>query len=205
MAQDFSNNWEAFFSYSNIVDLDQSGNLIYAASDNSIFVYNTTLNTFETITTVNGLSGDSISQIHYSENKSLLVVAYENGLIQILPETGDVINIVSIRDKQSIAPADKRINEFLESGDLLYMATDFGIALYNLALLEFDNTYFIGDNGTQLQINSLDISGGFIYAATTGGGIRRASIANPFLLDFMNWSQLNTTDWDEMNSFNNEI
>jgi len=205
VAQDFSNNWEAFFSYSNIVDLDQSGNLIYAASDNSIFVYNTTLNTFETITTVNGLSGDSISQIHYSENKSLLVVAYENGLIQILPETGDVINIVSIRDKQSIAPADKRINEFLESGDLLYMATDFGIALYNLALLEFDNTYFIGDNGTQLQINSLDISGGFIYAATTGGGIRRASIANPFLLDFMNWSQLNTTDWDEMNSFNNEI
>lgn len=205
VAQDFSNNWEAFFSYSNIVDLEQSGDLIYVASDNSIFVYDTILNTFETITTVNGLSGDAISQIHFSENKNLLVIAYENGLIQILPEIGDVINIVSIKDKQTIAPANKRINEFLESGDLLYMATDFGIALYNLELLEFDDTYFIGDNGAQLKINSIDISGGFIYAATTGGGIRRASIANPFLLDFMNWTQLNADIWEEMTAFNNTV
>ncbi|MGJ8683251.1 MAG: two-component regulator propeller domain-containing protein [Nonlabens sp.] len=205
VAQDFSDNWEAFFSYSNIVDMEQSGNLVYAASDNSIFVYDTVLETFETITTVNGLSGETISQIHYSEAKNLLVIAYENGLLQIVPENGDVINVVAIRDKQTISPADKSVNEFLESGDLLYLATDFGIAIYNLELLEFDDTYFIGDNGAQLIINSIDISGGFIYAATNGGGIRRASISNPFLLDFMNWTQINADVWEEMTAFNNTI
>ncbi len=204
-AQDFSNEWEAFFSYSNIVDLEQNGALIYAASDNSIFVYDTVLQSFETITTVNGLSGESISQIHYSESKDLLVIAFENGLIQIIPATGDVINIVAIRDKQTISPADKSVNEFLENGDLLYMATDFGIAIYNLDLLEFDDTYFIGDNGAQLVIDSIDISAGFLYAATNGGGIRRASISNPFLLDFMNWTQINADVWEEMTTFNNSI
>lgn len=100
-AQDFSNEWEAFFSYSNIIDLEQDGDLIYAASENSIFVYDTVLNSFETITTVNGLSGESISQIYYSEAKNLLVIAFNNGLIQVVPETGDVINVVAIRDKQT--------------------------------------------------------------------------------------------------------
>lgn len=205
IAQDFSNEWEAFFSYSNIIDIEQNGDLVYAASDNSIFVYDTISQTFETITTVNGLSGEAISQIHYSETKDLLVIAFVNGLIQIVPATGNVINVVAIRDKQTIAPANKSINEFLENGDLLYMAADFGIAIFNLELLEFDDTYFIGDNGAQLQINSIDISAGFIYAATTSGGIRRASISNPFLLDFMNWTQINGDIWDEMTSFNNTI
>ncbi|GAK98964.1 Immunoreactive 84kD antigen PG93 [Nonlabens ulvanivorans] len=204
-AQDFSNEWEAFFSYSNIIDLEQDGDLIYAASENSIFVYDTVLNTFETITTVNGLSGESISQIYYSEAKNLLVIAFNNGLIQVVPETGDVINVVAIRDKQTISPVEKGVNEFLERGDLLYMATDFGIAIYNLELLEFDDTYFIGDNGSQLAVNSIDVFGGFIYAATSNGGMRRASISNPFLLDFMNWTQINNDSWDEVTTFNGSI
>lgn len=204
-AQDFSNEWEAFFSYSNIIDLEQNGDLIYAASENSIFVYDTVLNSFETITTVNGLSGESISQIHYSESKDLLIIAFNNGLIQVVPETGDVINVVAIRDKQTISPTDKGVNEFLERGDLLYLATDFGIAIYNLELLEFDDTYFIGDNGDQLSVNSIDVSGGFIYAATSNGGMRRASISNPFLLDFMNWTQINNDSWDEVTTFNSSI
>ncbi|MEP2969564.1 MAG: hypothetical protein ABJO82_08540, partial [Nonlabens ulvanivorans] len=204
-AQDFSNEWEAFFSYSNIIDLEQDGDLIYAASENSIFVYDTVLNSFETITTVNGLSGESISQIYYSEAKNLLVIAFNNGLIQVVPETGDVINVVAIRDKQTISPVEKGVNEFLERGDLLYMATDFGIAIYNLELLEFDDTYFIGDNGSQLAVNSIDVFGGFIYAATSNGGMRRASISNPFLLDFMNWTQINNDSWDEVTTFNGSI
>lgn len=205
VAQDFSNDWEAFFSYSRIIDIEPAGDLVYAAGVNSIFVYDTTTQAFETITTVNGLSGEVITQIHYSESKQLLVVAFENGLLQILPSSGNVINVVSIRDKQTIAPNAKRINEFVENGDLLYMATDFGIAIYNLDLLEFDDTYFIGDGGSQLAINSIDITGGFIYAGTTGGGIRRANISNPFLLDFMNWTQINGDVWEEITAFNNTV
>ena len=203
MAQDFTDSWEGLFSFTTIVDIDESSSAVYAASENAVFVYDLSSRTFTTLTTVNGLSGDEISQIHYSEDKSLLVIGYENGLLQIVDQNGDVTDVVAIKDKQVIPPDNKKINEFLESGDLIYIATDFGIAIYNLDRLEFDDTYFIGNNGEQVPVSSLEIFSGFLYAATldASNNIRRAPITDPFLIDFMNWQQVNTDVWDEVIAF----
>lgn len=203
MAQDFTDSWEGLFSFTTIVDIDESSSAVYAASENAVFVYDLSSRTFTTLTTVNGLSGDEISQIHYSEDKSLLVIGYENGLLQIVDQDGDVTDVVAIKDKQVIPPDNKKINEFLESGDLIYIATDFGIAIYNLDRLEFDDTYFIGNNGEQIPVASLEIFSGFLYAATldASNNIRRAPITDPFLIDFMNWQQVNTDVWDEVIAF----
>lgn len=203
MAQDFTDSWEGLFSFTTIVDIDESSSAVYAASENAVFVYDLSSRTFTTLTTVNGLSGDEISQIHYSEDKALLVIGYENGLLQIVDQNGDVTDVVAIKDKQVIPPDNKKINEFLESGDLIYIATDFGIAIYNLDRLEFDDTYFIGNNGEQVPVASLEIFSGFLYAATldASNNIRRAPITDPFLIDFMNWQQVNTDVWDEVIAF----
>ncbi|AGC76047.1 putative secreted protein (Por secretion system target) [Nonlabens dokdonensis] len=202
-AQDFTDSWEGLFSFTTIVDIDESATAVYAASENAVFVYDLSSRTFTTLTTVNGLSGDEISQIHYSEDKSLLVIGYENGLLQIVDQNGDVTDVVAIKDKQVIPPDNKKVNEFLESGDLIYIATDFGIAIYNLERLEFDDTYFIGNNGEQVPVSSLEIFNGFLYAATldASNNLRRAPIADPFLIDFMNWQQVNPDVWDEVIAF----
>lgn len=204
-AQDFSSQWEAFFSYTSLVDVVENDEKIYAAAQNSIFIYDTVTEQIETLTVVNGLSAEQISKIYYSDSKDILVIGFENGLLQLVTADGDVRTIVAIRDKIVIPPDNKRINEFLENGDLLYIATDFGIALYDLNLLEFNDTYFIGDGGTQIVVNSIAIQNNTIYAATDGGGIRLADLSNPFLLDFMNWTQVNAGVWESMTSFNNRV
>jgi ligand-binding sensor domain-containing protein len=207
IAQDFSDSWEGFFSFTNIVDIDDSSTAVYAASENAVFIYDLSSRSFTTLTTINGLSGDEISQIHYSEDKALLVIGYENGLLQIVDQNGNVTDVVAIKDKQVIPPDNKRINEFLESGDLIYIATDFGIAIYNLDRLEFDDTYFIGNNGEQVPISSLEIFNGFLYAATldASNNIRRAPISDPFLIDFINWQPVNQDVWDEVISFDSNL
>jgi ligand-binding sensor domain-containing protein len=206
-AQDFTGSWEGLFSFTTIVDIEESSTAVYAASENAVFIYDLNSRSFTTLTTVNGLSGDEISQIHYSEDKSTLIIGYENGLLQIVDQDGQVNDVVAIKDKQSISPVDKRINEFIESGDLIYMATDFGIAIYNLERLEFDDTYFIGDNGIQVPVASIEIFDGFLYAATldANSGMRRAPIADPFLIDFMNWNQINIDIWTEVITFDNRL
>jgi ligand-binding sensor domain-containing protein len=206
-AQDFTGSWEGLFSFTTIVDIEESSTAVYAASENAVFIYDLNSRSFTTLTTVNGLSGDEISQIHYSEDKSALIIGYENGLLQIVDQDGQVNDVVAIKDKQSISPVDKRINEFIESGDLIYMATDFGIAIYNLERLEFDDTYFIGDNGIQVPVASIEIFEGFLYAATldANSGMRRAPIADPFLIDFMNWDQINIDIWTEVITFDNRL
>lgn len=206
-AQDFTDSWEGFFSFTSIVDVQESATAVYAASENAVFIYDLGSRTFTTLTTVNGLSGDQISQIFYSEDKSLLVIGYVNGLLQIVNDNGQVTNVVAIRDKQVIPLSAKRINEFKESGDLIYIATDFGIAIYNLERLEFDDTYFIGDNGAQVPVKSIEIFNGFLYAATldVASAMRRANIADPFLIDFANWNEINQDIWTEVIAFDNRL
>lgn len=203
-AQDFTAQWTGLFSFNEIVDIEQTDTEIYAASENAVFVYNIASRSFKTITTVNGLSGDRISQIFYRPSDDQLVIGYENGLLQIVQDE-TVLDVVAIRDKQVIAPNRKRINEFKKHEGLLYIATDFGIALYDLDRFEFNDTYFIGENGAQLRVKSIEIFEGFLYAATTDSGMLRAPISDPFLIDFMNWEQINGGTFDEVTALDNIV
>ena len=89
-AQDFSDQWEGHFSYFNIKQVVKSNDKIYAASENAVFSINTESNAIEELTTVNGLSGESISTIYYSEVYELLMIGYENGLIEIAFDDADI-------------------------------------------------------------------------------------------------------------------
>lgn len=195
-AQDFSKTWNQYFSYLNISVLTQSETKIYAAAENAIFTYDKQTFELTTISSVQGLSGDTISALIYIENSNLLVIGFENGLIQVLNEnTKDVLNVVDILDKQTILPDKKRINDFILFNNTVYISADFGISEYNINQLEFGDTFFIGDNGTQLSINEIAVFDGFFYAATESG-IRRALTSNPNLIDFQEWQTLSNGIWE---------
>ena len=93
--QDFSEFWTGYYSYFDIKDVVTANNKIYAASENAVFSYNSLTKEFTEHTTINGLSGEEISTIHYSNANSLLVVGYNNGLIEIIFDDSDeVLTIV---------------------------------------------------------------------------------------------------------------
>ena len=99
-SQDFSALWKGHFSYNEIKDVTQGNNIIYAAADNAIFSLDTQTNEMKEITTVNGLSGESISTIYYSIDYELLVIGYENGLIEIVFDNDtEILSVVDIIDK----------------------------------------------------------------------------------------------------------
>ncbi|SFZ89868.1 hypothetical protein SAMN05428642_101608 [Flaviramulus basaltis] len=197
-SQDFSTLWKGHFSYNEIKDITEGGNSkIYAASNNAIFSLDTQTNEIEEITTVNGLSGDAISTIYYSEVYELLVIGYENGLIEIAFDNDDnILTVVDIVDKPTIPPTDKRINHFNAYQNFIYISTNYGISVFDLDKLEFGDTYFIGNGGAQIQVSETTIFNNNIYAACLGGnGIRKAEISNPNLIDFQNWQLVNSGNW----------
>lgn len=190
-AQDFTDNWVGHFSYNQVQDIAQGNGRIYGASENAVFIFSTLDGSTRTLSTVNGLSGNTISSIYFSEAFDTLLIGYENGIIDVLVGNGnEVITVVDIFNKPSIAPDKKRINHFIESNGFAYISTGFGISLYDLGQLEFDDTYFIGDNGAQLNITETAIQGEFVYAASSDGGLRRAIASNTNIIDFNNWSTI---------------
>ena len=117
----------------------------------------------------------------------------------------NVLTVVDIVNRLSIPPDEKRINHFLEFNGFVYISTGFGISLFDLERLEFDDTYFIGDNGTRLNVVQMAILDEFIYAATTGAGIRRAIVENDNLIDFNNWTTVRAGSYDGIVTFNNAL
>lgn len=206
-AQDFSALWNGHFSYNSIKQVTQGNNRIYAAAENAVFSVDLVSNEIKEINTVNGLSGETISTIYYSKAYELLVIGYENGLIEIAFDNDDkILTVVDIIDKPTIQATNKRINHINSYGNVVYISTNYGISIFNLERLEFGDTYFIGDGGSQIKVEQTTIFGDYIYAACSGGnGIRKALVASPNLINYQNWQTVTTGDFVAIEAVENNL
>ena len=191
-------NWNTYFSYNLISSIDNGESVIYFASYNSIFSYDTSSNQIEKFDTLNELSGDEISAFYYSEINNNIVIGYSSGFLQIIDlNSNSIINIYDILNKPTIPPNKKTINNFFQSGDQLLISTGYGVSIYNLNGYEFGDTYYIGDFATQINVTSTFIHENFIYASSPDLGILRANI-NSNLIDFNNWQTIYFGDIQEL-------
>lgn len=206
-AQNYATLWEGHFSYLNINEVVEGNGKVYAASENAIFSYDIQSKDLETISTINGLSGEFISTIHYSITYNLLVVGFENGLIEIYNVSDNsVLSVVDILEKPTIPPNNKAINHFNEYNNVIYIATGFGISVFDLERLEFGDTYFIGDGGSQIIVNETEVSGDYIYAAcSNSSGLRRALVASAGLINYQEWSQFATGNFVGIQQVQNKL
>ena len=199
--------WRSHFSYNKIVDVVSGENKIYAAAENAVFVYDNLTNELNTITTVEGLSGEQITTIYYSVGFQSLLIGYETGLIEVYSEVdGSVLTVVDILEKQNITPANKRINQFYENNGLIYLSTDYGISVYDLERLEFGDTYFLGNGGSQISVQQVSVLNDKIFAAClNNNGIKKADLSNPNLIDFSQWETVIAGFHYTMNTINNKL
>jgi hypothetical protein len=68
----------------------------------------------------------------------------------------------------------------------------------------FGDTYFIGDNGSELSVTQTAVFNGFIYATTTNG-IRRADVLSKNLIDFNQWTIVEAGNWSGIEAFGTEL
>ena len=194
--EDYSDSWEDFFSYNNVKDFVKVENRIYALSDNAIFSYDLITQETQKISSVQGLSGETTTAIHYSKATERLVIGYENGLLEVVDTDGSITSssdIVSFNQS-----GEKSINAIFEYQEKLYLSTSFAIVEYNINQLEFGDTFFIGNNSSDEKINQITVFNERIYAATNNG-LFYADVNDPNLIDYNNWSQITSGD----NSFKN--
>ena len=150
---DFSDAWEDFYSYNNVKDFVKVENMLYALSDNAIFTYDFITQETEKLSSVQGLSGETTSAIHYSVETDRLVIGYENGLLEVVDSDGSITisaDIVSFNQT-----GEKSINDIFEYQEKLYVSTSFAIVEYDITELEFGDTFFIGNNSTDVSINAV--------------------------------------------------
>ena len=199
----YSDSWEDFFSYNNVKDFVKVDTIIYALSDNAIFTYNLTTSDIEKISSIQGLSGETTSAIYYNETYKRLVIGYENGLIEVVDENGAItISSDIVNFNQSGL---KSINHITEFNNKLYISTPFAIVVYDIEKLEFGDTYFIGNNSSDVFISQILTFNNTIYAATQKG-LFIADANSSSLIDYNNWQQsFSGRNLTNITAFGNQI
>lgn len=178
--------WRTHLSYNKAINVAPAHNVVYCQTTGGLFVFNIYDNSVKKLDKVNELSDVTIKCIQYIPEKKSLVIGYDNGNIDII-KNNKIINISDIKQKPIIG--DKSINCIEYYNGKTYLGTGFGIVVIDIDKYEVKETFLIGPNATNVEVQSIAFGDNKIYAATTNG-IYSASMQGVNLANYQNWSKI---------------
>lgn len=177
--------WRLHLPYKNCIDVTGNRDQIYGATESGLFILNQADNSIELLNKVNGLSDINVKTISWNETTKSLFVGYKNANIDIV-KGKTIVNIPDIKRAQIVG--NKTINGVYFIGSLAYLACGFGIVVVDMDRLEIKETYYIGPNGSYIEVYDIVSDANNIYAATETG-VFWASLSNPNLANFSSWTR----------------
>jgi hypothetical protein len=175
-------NWKAYMSYFNPTEIEQaSGNIIFVLASNGLYSYNQNDQSITTYDRMNSLSDCAINHIAWNQQAKRLVIAYDNGNIDLMDINGNVTNMTDFLNSSA---TNKSINDIFCDGVYAYLSTGIGVLKLNVADAEISDTYSLG-----FEVNYSYIEDGYFYAASEGNGIYRALLTDN-LLDKNVWERV---------------
>jgi hypothetical protein len=188
-----TNAWESYYSYTNSSIGTLSNQTIVSVAENSLFLFDSSQGTSETISTVEGLSGDTISAL--ATYGDFILVGHENGLLaQVNINTKNIIFESGITRSNTISVEKKQINHIHLADNTAYVATGFGIVEVNPETLEFGDTCYFGSTIDRIHVNQVFVFENAMHAATEQG-LFKISQTHPNKLEFLFWDKLATGNW----------
>lgn len=161
--------WSAITSYNTINSITQtSDGVIWGVSNGGLFSFNN--GEFkDRLTSVDGMYRLDGQVIKYLVGYNTLMIGYIDGMIDLYDlENGSFERIEDIRRVQSFSS--RGINSFLFDDDNIYVATEFGVVVYNPDTFLVSNSITkIGDFDPGTPVLDLDIRDGMIRLATPQG------------------------------------
>jgi hypothetical protein len=198
--------WRDHLPYSHCIKVAKASTKIYAATDNNLFVFDTHENSIQKLSKISGLSDMGVSTIEYYAAKNILLISYTNGNIDLLKDF-QVTNIPDVKNK--VMSGSKKANGIYFKDNFAYLCYSFGIVLLDLDKNEIKDTYVIGEPGIAYEVFSLTADDTYFYAGTSNG-LFKASITDPFLVNYARWQRdatipNNTGEFNQVAFFNGKL
>ena len=190
-----NNRWTIYAAYHDASKCVSVGSKIYVLSDGGLYSYDYEDMDVVTYDKSGVLSDNGIFDISYCSEEKTLVIVYNNGNIDLLYDDGSVYNMTDFKNKTA---GDKTINDIYVNGKNMYMSTNYGLLIVDIAERIFSKTYTL-----DYEINSVAVDGNFIYAATDNGVYKGNTADN--LQDKSKWSVITKNAIDEFIDFNGKL
>lgn len=158
--------WRLHFSYEDPQELVATPNRIYACAHGALFYYNRASGQLEYFSKANGLNGSTIAQIGYDKKNSTLVIAYEDGRLDLLDADDDIRQMPDLQIKASTRAV--TVNSVTAGSRHTYLGVSFGVVALNIKKGEVSDTYYIGDDAGDVDVLEVVELGDSLYAFTDG-------------------------------------
>ncbi|MBK9109487.1 MAG: hypothetical protein IPM92_14215 [Saprospiraceae bacterium] len=156
--------WLTHLPYNSGNQVTESDHFVYYATDYGILKVHKSDFSFERISRTEGLSGTQINAIYFHKASQQLLIAYSNGVIDLLGDNG-VQTVVDILNFNNI-PVDKTINRItLMDDNNVFISGHYGLSQLNVNNLTFKFTLFTPN----IKVYDCAVAGNFYYMATENG------------------------------------
>jgi len=180
--------WRDHLPYKQAIGVANVGERIYCATPYSMFYFDKSDNSVNRLNKINGLSDFGISTITYNEENDVLFIAYSNANVDLI-KNNIIINMPEI--KRSNILGQKTINNVFFISNYAYISCGFGIVVMDVEKEEIKDTYYIGPDGSQIEVWDFTANDTSFFAGTEEG-IYYADRFNQNLANFNNWKKMAT-------------
>lgn len=184
--------WTSYLSHYEVTEITNRFDRIYAITPGGIFYYDEISNEVKATTKVEGLSGVNPTTLYYAPQSDYVFVGFPDGMINFFREPERLEFITDIQRSELFTS--RIINQFFEHGGYLYIATEFGIVVFDIAAMEtkFSVTK-IANNNTGTPVHDLVIANDSIWATVGNLGVYAAALNEPNLTVPTVWQQVSGT------------
>lgn len=154
--------WRAHLAYGTMEQVVAMGQKVYAMSNGALFSVDKQSEEIEYYNRLTGLNGSVIDHIYYNPSLRSMLITYQDGQLDVMGNDGSIRNIPDLYLK-SISGS-KQVNDALMVGNKAYLAMDFGIMVLDMKRLEVQDTYYIGNDASEISVQYVATVGDSIYA-----------------------------------------
>ncbi len=179
--------WRDHLPYEYATHVEEFRSYIYCSTPYSMFWFDREYNSLHRLSKVNGLSDLGVSDIALNPETNIMVVSYSNTNVDLIMDDNSIVNLPDIKRKEILG--NKTINSIMNYGRNAYLSCGFGIVVLNLEKMEVKDTYYIGPEGSSINVLAMTHNDTAFFAATEKG-VYYARIDDPNLAYYANWTKM---------------
>jgi ligand-binding sensor domain-containing protein len=183
--------WKNYTDMKGVTSIACTENDVWAATHGGLFRLQLSDSSFTTLTNSEGLTDNDLTAI-LVDDLGKVWVGTSSGAIDVFDPVSETWQ--HILDIVVSGKARKGITGFFQSGDSIFIASDFGVSLFLRSRGEFRETYGkFGPFPSSIRVNAFVSANGMLWVATASG-LASAERSNPNLSAPSAWTTYTTSD-----------
>ena len=132
--------WQGYPAFTEVTAVTSGFGRVWAGTPGGVFGYDPATGEIERRSAIGGLRGGQVRALVTDERRGALWVGYADGALDRLPVDGGAVGTYLDIQRNTQFPG-RTVRRMRVRGDSLYVATDFGVVVFDLVRNEVRNTY----------------------------------------------------------------